>query len=240
MTLTEAGQNWIGRVRSTFDDLEELLASAKDAGRELEGPLRIKAPTTLSILYIGGMLAAFQRLHPKVVLEVVLTDRPVNPAEEGFDLALAVFGSSFVGVTDLPLCAVKRLVCAAPDYLNERGIPAHPRDLAAHDTLSFGPTGHAWLFNGQQGQVIVQVSPKLTANDGQLLLAGARAGNGIALLSDYLVRPLLRTGEQVAVLEDFPVPDIWLKALVPNGRMQVGRIQALLCFLQKSLLSVPP
>ncbi len=240
ITLTEAGQNWIARVRPMLDDLEELLANARSAGRELEGPLRVKAPTTLSILYIGAMLAAFQRMNPRVVLDVVLTDRPVNPAEEGFDLALAVFGSSFAGVADIPLCSVRRLVCAAPDYLSKRGVPAHPRDLATHDTLSFGPTGHAWVFSGPQGQVLVEVSPKLIANDGQLLLAGARAGNGIALLSEYIALPSIGTGELVTVLEDFPVPDIWLKALVPNSRMQVGRIQALLKFLKENFVPVPP
>jgi DNA-binding transcriptional LysR family regulator len=240
VTLTEAGQSWIGRVRPMLADMDELLASARDAGRELEGALRIKAPTTLSILYLGAMLASFQRLHPRIVLDIVLTDRPVNPAEEGFDIVLAVFGSSFTGVTDVPLCAVRRLLCATPGYLSARGVPAHPRDLAAHDTLSFGPTGYVWAFSGPQGQVVVEVSPRLSANDGQLLLAGARAGNGIALLSEYVVLPLLRTGELVIVLQDYPVPDIWLKALVPNSRMQIGRIQALLRFLQDSFLPEPP
>jgi DNA-binding transcriptional LysR family regulator len=240
VTLTEAGQSWIGRVRPMLADMEDLLASARDGGRALEGPLRIKAPTTLSILYLGGMLASFQHLHPKIVLDIVLTDRPVNPAEEGFDLALAVFGSSYTGVTDVPLCAVRRLLCATPGYLGARGTPAHPRDLAAHDTLSFGPTGRVWPFSGAQGPVLVEVAPRLSANDGQLLLAGARAGNGIALLSEYVALPLLRTGELVTVLPAFPVPDIWLKALVPNGRLQVGRIQALLRYLQDRFLPDPP
>ncbi len=240
VSLTEAGQNWIGRVRPVVADMDELLAGACTVGRELEGPLRIKAPTTLSILHLGGMLASFQRLHPRIVLDIVLTDRPVNPAEEGFDLALTVFGSSFTGVTDVPLCVVRRLLCATPGYLRARGTPIHPRDLAAHDTLSFGPTGHAWVFTGAQGQVLVEVSPRLSANDGQLLLAGARAGNGIALLSEYVALPVLKTGELVSVLDDFSVPDTWLKALVPNGRMQVERIQALLAFLQDSFLPEPP
>lgn len=96
------------------------------------------------------------------------------------------------------------------------------------------------MFSGPQGQVLVDVSPKLTANDGQLLLAGARAGNGIALFSEYIALPSLGTGELVTVLEDFPVPDIWLKALVPNSRMQIGRIQALLNFLTENFVPIPP
>jgi DNA-binding transcriptional LysR family regulator len=240
VTLTEAGQAWIGRVRPMLTDIDELLAGARTIGRELEGPLRIKAPTTLSILYLGAMLASFQVRHPKIVLDIVLTDRPVNPTEEGFDLALAVFGSSFTGVTDVPLCPVRRLLCATPGYLSARGTPDHPRDLPTHDTLSFSPTGHVWVFSGPQGQILVEVSPRFSANDGQLLVAAARAGNGIALVSEYVALPLLKTGELVTVLQDFPVPDIWLKALVPNSRMQVRRIQALLRFLQDSFLTEPP
>ena len=240
VSLNEAGRNWIGRVRSLVADADDTMAKAARAGQDLEGPVRVKVPTTLTVLYLADALARFQQQHPRVVLDVVLTDRPVNPADEGFDIAVAVFGATFGGVVDLPLCAVRRVLCASPAYLARRGTPGHPRDLAGHDTLSFGPTGHVWPFGSPQGPVLMEVSPQLASNDGQVLLAGARAGNGVALLSEYVALPSLRRGELVTVLDDFPLPEIWLKALVPSARMQVSRVQALTGFLRCHFAPVPP
>ena len=240
VSLNQAGQDWIGRVQSVIADLDNVMAGAARTSHELEGPVRIKAPTTLTILHLADVLARFQSRHPRIMLDVVLTDRPVNPADEGFDLAVAAFGTTFAGVTDLPLCPLRRMLCAAPGYLARHGIPQHPRDLAGHDTLSFQPTGHVWSFGSAQGPIQVAVSPKLSANDGQVLLASARAGNGVALLSEYVALPSLRRGDLVAVLEAFPSPEIWLKVLVPDGRMHVSRIRALAEFLVESFTPLPP
>lgn len=78
ITLTEAGQNWTDRFRSVLRDVDHLLEDASKSGQELEGSLRIKAPTTLTVMHLGQVLADFQRRHPKISLEIVLADRPVN------------------------------------------------------------------------------------------------------------------------------------------------------------------
>jgi DNA-binding transcriptional LysR family regulator len=62
--------------------IQEMQSGEQD---EIEGHLRIKSPTTLTLLYIGAILARFQACHPRVSLDIVLADRPLNPAEEGFD-----------------------------------------------------------------------------------------------------------------------------------------------------------
>ena len=172
-------------------------------------------------------------------MDIVLTDGAINPAEEGFDVVISAFGTSYGGVADVPLCPVRRILCAAPAYLAARGAPAHPRDLAAHDTLNFRPTGEVWMFGSAQGPVSVTIQPRLSANDGQILLAAARAGNGIALLSDYLAVPALRSGDLLAVLADFTVPQLWIKALVPENRRHVARVRALVEALTAAF-SPPP
>ena len=240
VALTEAGQRWIMRVRSLVADIDDAMRQASAAAQDLEGPVRIKAPTTLTVLYIADMLVRFQNLYPKVSMEVVLTDRVLNPLDEGFDLVIAAFDATFSGVLDVPLCPLRRQLCAAPDYLARRGAPQHPRDLVQHDTLNFAPTGPIWSFIGPQGAITVEVRPRMSANDGQLLLAAARAGNGIALLSEYLVMPALKAGELANVLKEYPSPELWVKALIPETRMQVARIRALSEFLRESFSPSPP
>ncbi len=239
LTLTETGRDWLARVGSVVSDVDELMEAAVHPRNDLQGPLRIKAPTTLAVLYLADSLARFQARHPKIAMEIVLTDRALNPVEEGFDLAISVFGAVYDGVIDVPLCPVQRTLCAAPSYLAARGTPRHPRELAGHHTLNFHPTGDVWLFHSARGPVSVAIRPRLSANDGQVLLAAARAGNGIALLSNYVASPALRRGELVPVLPGFTLPEIWMKALVPEGRQHVARVRALLDLLTVAF-SPPP
>jgi len=240
VTLTEAGRRWIERVRSLVADFDDTMRQVSDTEHDLEGPLRVKAPTTLTVLYLADILARFQAQNPKLSMEIVLADRAVNPADEGFDLAVAAFDAAFSDVVDIPLCPLRPMLCASPDYVARRGAPAHPRDLIAHDTLNFAPTGSIWSFNSPQGPTAVGINPRFSANDGQVLLRAALAGNGIALLSEYLTAPRLAAGELVPVLESYQPPERWVKMLIPEARMQVARISALAQFLKDAFSPSPP
>jgi DNA-binding transcriptional LysR family regulator len=238
--LTEAGRRWKERVRTLVADVDDTMRQASAIEQELEGPIRVKAPTTLTVLYMADILTRFQTLNTKVSMELVLTDRALNPADEGFDVAIAAFGATFSDVVDVPLCPLRRMLCAAPDYLAHRGSPQHPRELIEHDTLCFAPTGPIWSFDGPQGPATIEVRPRMSANDGQVLLGAALAGNGIALLSEYLIAPALKRGELMTLLENYRPPEIWVKALIPETRMQVARIRALSEFMKEAFYPGPP
>lgn len=240
IVLTETGERWLQRVQSAVAELDEVLTGMARAGVDLEGHLRIKMPTTLTILYLGAIVSQFQFKHPRVSLEIVLADRPLNPVEEGFDIAVTVFPDTFGGIVDEPLCPLRRLICASPDYLAVRGIPHHPRDLLAHDILNFLPTGPIWSFQSAEGPVSVEIRPKLSTNDNHVLFAAACDGNGIALLASYVAGPALRDGSLVQVLGTFPITDIWIKALIPENRALIPRIRTLVAFLKDGLSPVPP
>lgn len=237
--LTDAGRRDLPRAGALINSYDDTIAAMTRSPKSLEGHIRIKAPTTLTVLYLGKILSAFQRIHPMVSIDIVLIDRPVNPVEEGFDIALGAFSPTFGGVVDVPLCPLKRLVCAAPSYLRRQGEPRHPRDLVAHDCLTFLPSDRIWTFTSDQGPISVEVTPRLSANDGQVLLAAALEGNGIALLSRYIVAAALAEGRLVPVLPAFAVPDMWIKAVVPETKASQGIIRALLAWLTEHLSLVP-
>lgn len=240
LTLTDAGQNWIGRVEALIADADDVLGTVVPRPDNLSGPLRLKLPTTLTMLYFAGIVAEFQKQHPQTTIEVILTDRALNPLDEGFDIAVAAFGTSYKDVTDIPLCPLRRVLCASPDYLAQWGKCDHPRDLQNHSTLSFQPTGNTWPFEGIDGPVQVNVTPRLSANEGQVLLASAMAGNGIALISEYLALPALKSGALVPVMAGYTPVEIWLKALVPTGRLHVSRVAALVSQFKATFAPVPP
>jgi DNA-binding transcriptional LysR family regulator len=238
LRLTAAGQEYVHRARGVVADVGDLLSRMGEKDRDLVDHLRIKAPTSLTIARLADVFSAFQTQNPKLKLEIVLIDRPVDPVTEGFDIAIGAFPHSFGGVVDEPLCRLKRLLCASPAYLEMHGTPRHPRDLVDHRCLSFLPTGPDWIFDGPRGRITVQVRPLLSSNEGHVLVKSAIAGNGIAFISHYLAEEALRRGALQVVLPDFPIPELWVKATIPERRVKAAAVQALLRELKSSLLPV--
>ena len=240
VTLTEAGQKYLPKLRLLMMDFDDTLSGIATAAGSLSGHIRIKVPTTIGLLYLGQMLIAFQQENPRISVEVVLMDRSVNPIEEGFDIAIGAMTASYGNAIDEPLCPYPRLVCAAPAYLARKGRPEHPTDLVNHDCLIFLPIGALWSFDSGRGAIQVGVSSTFSANDGQILLAAAHAGLGVCILARHIVLPSIASGALVPLLDAYPLSDLWLKALVPVNRSKVPHVQALVHWLKLHLSPIPP
>ncbi len=95
LRLTEAGQQYVHRARGVVADVGDLLSRMGEKDHDLIDHLRIKAPTSLTIARLADVFSAFQTENPRLKLEVVLIDRPVDPVTEGFDVAIGAFPHSF-------------------------------------------------------------------------------------------------------------------------------------------------
>ena len=240
LMLTDVGERYLRTVKDAVRQVDDALAGMARASGELEGHIRVKVPTTLGILYLSNLLTQFLQGQPMISMDIVLADRSVNPIEEGFDIAIGARPELYGGVQDVPLYPLGRSLCTSPAYLVRRGAPQHPAELESHDCLVFTTSGPRWEFESAQGLMGVDVHSKLRTNDGGAIYKAALAGSGIAVLPDYLTEKALRKGELVEVLEDFRIPDIWLKALVPASRIELPRIRMLLDWLENNLKPLPP
>lgn len=241
VTLTEAGERFQGRARTLIADLDDTLAGVRRAGDRLEGRILMMVPTTLHMLVLSDAVSSFLRQHEHITMELALVNRSVNPAEEGFDLAISGHAaSSYEGVLDVPLHPFEQVLCASPDYLQRRGTPQHPNELHDHDGLFFKPLGTAWRFDSGQGQLSVEVRARLIADDNQTLRDAAVAGDGIAMLPRYVAGKAIKAGELVEVLKGFPLPRSWFRAHVTQHRAQVARIAKLLEWLKSALETALP
>lgn len=232
VSLTPTGLHYLPAVQRVVADADGLFDDFRESGQQLQGLLRVKVPGSLAVVLIGPLLNAFQAEHPMIQLEVMALDRSVNPIDEGFDIAITLLPQTFGGVVEEPLCIMPRMLCASPAYIARKGLPTHPKALAQHDILNFLPTGNRWQFESAAGAVVVDVHPRLATNEAQLLLQAALAGTGIAILSDYLARPAMDNGTLMPMLTDYPMVDLWVKALIPENRIRVARVQALLQWLK--------
>jgi len=141
LALTDIGERYFPRYQILVGEVEDAINGAAASPGRIEGHLRIKCPTTLTILNFGEIINDFQAAHPGISVEIVLIDRSVNPVEEDFDIAIGAMPASYANVIDEPLSPYPRVLCAAPSYLATRGEPKHPIDLIGHDCLTFQTTG---------------------------------------------------------------------------------------------------
>ena len=240
LSLTDTGERYFPRYQSLVGEVEDAINGAAQSPDRIEGHLRIKCPTTLTILNFGEIITDFQSAHPGISVEIVLIDRSVNPVEEDFDIAIGAMPASYANVIDEPLSPYPRVLCAAPSYLAERGEPKHPIDLIGHDCLVFQTTGLTWSFASPRGLINVDVRSRFSANDSQILQAAACRGLGITMIASYIARPAIERGELKTLLPDFPVPELWLKALVPTNKIKKVAVQNLLQWIKDRMQPAPP
>jgi DNA-binding transcriptional LysR family regulator len=232
LILTEVGERYLPRYQSLVKDIDDAIGGAAAVAQRIEGHLRIKAPTTVTIAFLARILSDFQQENPNVTMDVALVDRSVNPAEEGYDIALGALPASYSNVVDEPLCPYPRKLCAAPSYLESRGIPKHPRDLVDHICLTFHATGSTWSFVSPGGPVDVEVRSAFSANDTQVLHDLALRGRGVAMVATYVAEDSIRTGKLIELLPEYPVAELWLKALIPQTQARKPTVRAVMEWLR--------
>src|SRR5229473_1200301 len=213
VVLSADGEHHLERIIAAIAAHDQALTELRKGVRRLTGPIRIKVPSTLGFLRLNALVREFAELHPDIDIEVLLLDGPMNPAEEF-------------------LWPLRRSLFASRQYLSSYPRLSHPRQLEEHRCLVYQPTGPSWPFLSGNGVMTVTVHPRMSANDMSVLLEAAKTHLGIALLSNYVALPEIRSGSLVVSLRDFPVPDLWIKAMVPIDRLRMPRVNALLRFIR--------
>lgn len=230
--LTEAGERLYKRAGVLVASFDDLLQSVERDETRLVGHIRVMAPNTLTLVYLGQVFADFLAQNDEITMEIALVDEAANPAERGVDIAVNGRSASYEGVVEVPLCSTEVVACAAPAYLERKGMPASPSELVDHDCLVFRPNGLSWQFHSPRGAIHIDVVPRLNADDNMTLLRAAVAGLGITIIPRYIARNALASGALVKVLEDFPPQENWFKAFVPRRRLGVARVTALLDYVR--------
>jgi DNA-binding transcriptional LysR family regulator len=232
VVLSPDGEHHLERIIAAIAAHDQALTELRKGVRRLSGPIRIKVPSTLGFLRLNALVREFAELHPDVDVEVLLLDGPMNPVAEGIDIAITAFPASFDNVADEILWPLRRSLFASKQYLSSHRHLDHPRQLEEHRCLVYQPTGPSWPFLSGNGAMTVTVHPRMSSNDMSVLLEAAKTHLGITLLSNYVALPEIRGGSLVVPLPDFPVPDLWIKAMVPIDRLTTPRVSALLRFIR--------
>lgn len=210
VSLTEAGEHFYEGCSRILDDLEALEAEASKQTREASGVLRLVAHTTATVNRLVPLISTFKHKHPKVSLDVTLTERPVDLVADGYDLGVVVpfMLNSDTTVTRLleriPLCIV-----AAPQYLQTHSRPRHPSELAEHTFVVISPSLRkpALTFRVGQDDLTIPMTYDIASNNPMFNREMVLQGFGIGVVPVALARTKLATGQLVSIPDEFDIVD---------------------------------
>ncbi len=150
ISLTEAGQGFYDRVLAILAGLEEAEAYIAGRSAQMQGTLKISAPTSFGRLHIAPHLKAFMQAHPDLAINLVLTDEFTDIVGGGYDLAIRIAELTDSSLVARRLALVRRVLCASPAYIAAHGMPLDIDDLRRHTCLP--PHNHdPWRLDGPKG-----------------------------------------------------------------------------------------
>ncbi|RMI15636.1 LysR family transcriptional regulator [Sinorhizobium meliloti] len=229
--LTEAGE----RLREALSQPLSDIATALDrvAGDEPRGLLRIAVTSIAEQFLSGPLIASFAQAHPKVTIDVTVTDEEFDIVAAGFDAGVRLGEVIEQDMIAVPLTGDQReLAVAAPAYIAVHGTPAHPRELVHHRCIGWrrapNVAPYRWEFEENGVPFDVAVEPQITTNDLRFMLRSALCGAGITFATEETFRPFVETGELVPLLQDFlpPFPGFFL--YFPHRRNMAPKMRALI------------
>ena len=237
VSLTDAGQAYLTRVRVVLSDIAEAEALTRQQTDELAGLLRIHTQPVMAVHILAPLVAEFRRRYPNVVLDITVGS-PMVPPIEDFDLT--ILGAAQLHNTNIvarPVIVSDGLLCASPKYLESAGMPTSPEDLLQHAFLVLSRGGtrprELRLIHTGQGdrEVAVPVTPVLVANHSDTLMRASLDGVGIGVYPLDLVANYFHDGLLRRVLPDWITGRFTLYAALPSRKYVPARARVFMEFL---------
>ncbi|TKC88642.1 LysR family transcriptional regulator [Trinickia terrae] len=231
VSLTEAAERFYEGCARILDDLDALEADAASQTREAGGVLRLVAHTTATLNRLVPLIASFKRAHPKVGLDVTLTERPVDLVADGFDLGIVLPYMLTAETTVVRLLArIPVVIVATPGYLQASSTPRHPSELADHVFVAMSPSIRRPSLGFRNGdeELTIPIHGDISSNSPVFNREMVLQGFGIGVVPAALVEQELASGRLVRVLADFELIEgaIELRLAYSSRTLQPAKVRA--------------
>lgn len=236
LSLTREGELFVERSRALLSDLADAETEVARQTGEAMGELRVGAPVSFGLMHLAPLWPVFMARHPRVTLDVTLTDHFVDLVDEGVDVAVRIAQLPSSSLVSRRIASTRLVLCASPTYLRHHGEPKCPRDLAAHTVVAYKLlySGEQWTFMGPRGPETVKVTPRMRTNSGDTCCAAALRHQGIVLQPSFMVAGALAAGELVALMPAYRGIELGIYAVYPSRRQPAPRVRLLVDFLVES------
>lgn len=233
LSTTSEGEIFHARCRELLDNLDEAEAEITSRSGEASGLLKVNVPVTFGVMHLAPLWPSLLKQHPRLALDLTLSDRVVDLVEDGFDLAVRIGQLPASSLITRRLASTRMVLCASPAYLEGRGTPLRPAELLQHDIISYSlfSTGENWSFTGPDGDASVKVVPRVRTNSGDTCRAAALQHQGIILQPTFIVGADLAAGTLLEVMPDYRSVELGIYAVYPSRKFVSPRIRVAIDFL---------
>jgi DNA-binding transcriptional LysR family regulator len=237
LSLTEAGERLYTRAVGIVGDFDGIKSEIRSLHEDVSGTIRVclrVAPGMTKVLW--GLPNLIER-YPDLKVDISLTDKRLDLIENKFDLAVWMGDMPDSDLIARKLCSTKRILCCSPSYIEKRGMPEKPSDLADHACLlytapSYKPT---WTFTKAETVEEVSIDGPFRVDNGPMILELGLRGMGLMVHPHWMVRPHLERNELVQVLPDYTVYNRMghadLFVVYPGSRSVSQKVRAFVDFL---------
>jgi DNA-binding transcriptional LysR family regulator len=241
LSLTEIGAAFYEHCARVVQEAEEAELLVGRLHREPRGLLKLTTPVAFGTLHIAPALPEFLAQYPDVSIDLTISDRFFDLAEEGFDLSIRIARELPPNVVARQLAPINRVVCATPKYFDKHGVPDTPTDLVNHNCLIYTHANpdSLWRFRAAGNGVVVPVRGNLTLNDDEALWQAVLGGLGISLLPTFIVGKDLQAGRLQAVLAQYVPSERNLHALYLPNRHLSAKVRVFIDFLLARFAAPP-
>ncbi len=238
--VTEVGQSVNRHVQSMLSEASAAREAVDRLSAEPRGVIRVSVPVALAQQQLPELLPEFLARYPQVRVQMQVSNRRVDLINEGFDVAIRV-RSNLDDDGSLVMRSfgqIQELLVASPDYLDRAGRPSDPAQLDDHVTLTMNEdeARQRWELQGADGQLRrVELKPRVSGFDFQMLMALARQGMGITMLPETLCADLVRAGSLEVVLPQWRLPQGIAHAVFASRRGMLPAVRVFIDFLAEHL-----
>ncbi len=237
ISLTQEGRHYLARCRSILAEIDEAETELSSQRQEPRGELRVTAPVLFGQLHVAPVVTRFVRQFKNTRIELLLLDRVVSVVEDSVDVAIRIGHLADSSLIAIPAGHIRRVACASPKYLKERGLPREPKDLLKHDCLRvtrLAPSG-VWSFHSKGRTLSVPVSGPFICNQAAATVDACVDGLGVGTFLSYQVAPWVAQKKLKLILVDYEPPPIPLSIVYPHAKLLSARVRVFSEWVTESL-----
>ncbi|MEX3959163.1 LysR family transcriptional regulator [Trinickia sp. EG282A] len=243
LSLTPDGAAYYEHCMKILSEIAEADASFQQGNRKPSGSLRVHMPGAIGRRLVIPALSIFHQRYPDITLDLGLSDRPVDPIEEGVDCMIRVGPLEDSSLVARRIGTLKRVTCASPEYLKRYGEPRTIADLEGHRAVNFRMSHdgrpHPWVFMIDRKPVEVRVKGALMVNDSDAYVTCGVEGFGLIQPTLFMVLPHLLDGSLQEVLPDFNPKPKPISIVYPHNRHLSAKVRVFAEWVAELFESTP-
>jgi DNA-binding transcriptional LysR family regulator len=229
LALTAEGETFLDYCRRIAGTLDELEADFATKAREASGLVRVAASTVIAQYLLLPSLAGLNARHPRLRIELEVSDRLVDMAREGIDIAIRTASALADTAVARQIGHLGRAIYASPAYAAQHGLPVQPADLRQHRLIANTAAPHLnhWPFVVDGQPLKLPIEGYWRSNDTGIVANMVLEGLGIGRLSTLVAEPMVLQRRLVRVLPDFTDPQaVAIYAVTAGARQRLPKIKA--------------